>query len=158
MKRGLYFLLLCVLFCSPACKKASCTLPESTVVASSSEIATIQNFLTTHGLTALQHSSGFFYSISDGGNGDTPTLCSNVGVTYKGTLLNGSIFDQSTSMVSFPLANLIVGWQKGIPLVRTGGKITLYVPPSMGYGNTAISGIPANSTLIFEITLVSVTY
>ncbi len=129
---------------------------QSGIIASASEIATIQNYLSTHSLTATQHSCGLFYSITDPGTGDTPDLCSSVTVRYKGTLTNGSIFDQSTSNVSFPLSNLIIGWQQGIPLIKKGGKITLYVPPSLGYGSMSQSGIPGNSTLIFDIELIGV--
>ena len=57
---------------------------------------------------------------------------------------------------SFQLKNLIIGWQKGIPLIQKGGSIRLYIPPSMGYGSKSSSSIPANSTLIFDIDLVGV--
>ena len=46
-----------------ACKKDQCDEAESSIVASASEITTIQNYLTANGLTATQHSSGFFYNI-----------------------------------------------------------------------------------------------
>jgi FKBP-type peptidyl-prolyl cis-trans isomerase FkpA len=54
------------------------------------------------------------------------------------------------------LGQLIVGWQKGLPLISSGGKITLYIPPSLGYGSAAAGSIPANSILIFDIELISV--
>jgi FKBP-type peptidyl-prolyl cis-trans isomerase FkpA len=60
------------------------------------------------------------------------------------------------------LGQLIIGWQKGLPLIKSGGSITLFIPPSLGYGNQDIrnsSGaviIPANSNLKFTIDLVSV--
>ncbi|MEY3433469.1 MAG: hypothetical protein RL131_1405, partial [Bacteroidota bacterium] len=43
----------------------------------------------------------------------------------------------------------------GLPLINAGGKIKLYLPPSLGYGSRAVGSIPANSVLIFEITLVA---
>ena len=141
-------------FLFPACKKTTCNLHQSGLIASAAEIATIQNYLTTNSLTATQHSNGLFYSITDAGTGDSPDLCSSVTVRYKGSLTNGVIFDQSTNNVSFPLSNLIIGWQHGIPLIKKGGKITLYIPPSLGYGSASQSGIPGNSTLIFEIELI----
>jgi FKBP-type peptidyl-prolyl cis-trans isomerase FkpA len=139
-----------------ACKKDKCDLVESTDVASDTEVTVIKNHLTANGLQATQHSSGLFYVIENQGSGTTPNLCSSVTVKYKGTLLNGTVFDESTSNVTFPLNNLITGWKKGIPLVQKGGKIKLYVPPSLGYGSTSISGIPGNSTLIFDIEVVGV--
>lgn len=138
------------------CNQNKCDLQESSVVASTAEITTIQNYLNSNSLTATEHSSGFFYSISANGSGSNPNLCSSVTVKYKGSLLSGYVFDQSTTNVSFPLKNLIIGWQKGLPLIKKGGKITLYIPPSLGYGSMAQSSIPANSTLIFDIELIGV--
>lgn len=156
MRKIWLILLLAPLFLAPACKKDKCDLQESSLVASAAEIAVIQNYLTANSLTATQHSSGIFYSISSEGSGDSPNLCSSITVKYKGMLLNGSVFDESTTNVSFPLINLIVGWQKGLPLITKGGRIRLYIPPSLGYGSASQSGIPGNSTLIFDIDLVGV--
>ena len=154
-KIALYILLGATIF-SYSCKKKTCDEKASSMVASATEIAAIKNYLTANSLTATEHSSGLFYSINSQGSGDRPDLCSSVTVKYKGSLLNGSVFDQSIANVSFPLKNLIIGWQKGIPLIQKGGKIKLYVPPSLGYGSSGTSGIPGNSTLIFEIDLVDV--
>ncbi len=156
MKTIAFTLLFGVTTLFSACKKSSCNIEPSTIVASASEITVIQNYLTAHSLTATQHSSGLFYTIINEGSGDTPDLCSSVTVKYKGSLTDGSVFDQSTTNVSFPLSNLIEGWKHGIPLVKKGGKILLYVPPSLAYGNNSQPGIPANSTLIFDIDLVGV--
>lgn len=156
MRKIWLILLLAPLFLTSACKKDKCDLEESSLVASAAEIAVIQNHLTANSLSATQHGSGIFYSISSAGSGDSPTLCASVTVKYKGMLLNGTVFDESTSNVSFPLINLIVGWQKGLPLIKKGGKIRLYIPPSLGYGSASQSGIPGNSTLIFDIDLVGV--
>jgi FKBP-type peptidyl-prolyl cis-trans isomerase len=49
-----------------------------------------------------------------------------------------------------------LGWQYGLPLIKPGGKILLYLPPSLGYGSSPVGTIPANSVLIFEVQLVSV--
>ena len=78
-------------------------------------------------------------------------------VKYKGYLTNGTCFDSTkTSLPTFTLGQLIVGWQKGIPLIKAGGAIRLFIPPSMGYGSNTVGPIPANSNLIFEIKLVDV--
>jgi hypothetical protein len=84
-----------------------------------------------------------------------PSLSSQT-IVYKGMLTNGNIFDQSTSPIEFPLGNVILGWQYGIPLIKPGGKIILYLPPSLGYGPYGAGSIPGNAGLIFEVTLVSV--
>jgi FKBP-type peptidyl-prolyl cis-trans isomerase FkpA len=71
------------------------------------------------------------------------------------------VFDQETNQL-YTLGGLIAGWQQGLPLISKGGVIKLYIPPSLGYGNTAQDGkngnvaIPANSILIFNIDLINV--
>ena len=83
-----------------------------------------------------------------------------VTVKYAGRLTNGTYFDPTTpgttSTATFALWQVIVGWQKGVPLISAGGKISLYIPPSLGYGSVPKGSIPANSILIFDIELVSV--
>jgi FKBP-type peptidyl-prolyl cis-trans isomerase FkpA len=70
-----------------------------------------------------------------------------------GTLTNGTQFDANTTGTSFALGQLIVGWQKGIPLSKKGGTINLYIPPSLGYGPNQAGIIPPNSNLVFTIQL-----
>jgi FKBP-type peptidyl-prolyl cis-trans isomerase FkpA len=156
MKKIVFPLFLLMATCFASCKKSDCNLTPPQVTVSATEITTIQNYLTAGNLTATQHSSGLFYKVINEGSGETPTLCSSVTVKYKGTLTDGTIFDQSSTNVSFPLSNLIDGWKHGIPLIKKGGKILLYIPPSLGYGSASQSGIPGNSTLIFDIDLVGV--
>lgn len=137
-----------------------CPYTESTTTASAGEIAYIQNYLSTNGITtATQHSSGIFYEITAAGSGNTPALCSYCSVKYTGRLFNGTIFDQNLFGTTFTLGDLIVGWQKGLPLIKPNGTIRLYVPPSLGYG-TAGSGssVPPNAYLIFDIQLTAVAY
>lgn len=139
-------------------KDKECNAADSTVIASAAEIQNVQNYLTTNNITGTtQHPSGFFYKISVAGSGSSVVnLCSGVTVKYVGKLTNGTVFDQNAAGVSFTLGGLIIGWQKGIPLIKTGGKITLYIPPSLGYGSQAAGSIPPNSILIFDIELVNV--
>lgn len=117
---------------------------------------TIEQYLTRSNLmsTVTKDPRGFYYQIMTPGTGATPTLSSKVTVFYKGSLTNGNIFDQtSANPVTFGLNQLILGWQYGIPLVKAGGRIMLYLPPSLGYGSQSAGQIPANSALIFDITL-----
>lgn len=100
-----------------------------------------------------------FYNIIEEGDESHPDINSAVYVNYKGTLLDGTVFDQTTDKpVLFNLSTLINGWKIGIPLIGTGGKITLYLPSYYGYGETEKDDIPANSVLIFEIELVDFYY
>lgn len=84
------------------------------------------------------------------------------GYLYDGTRADfrGAVFDTTTTSntpYSFVLGgNVITGWNQGVPGMKVGGKRTLTIPPDLGYGSTAKSNIPANSTLIFDIELVAV--
>lgn len=86
--------------------------------------------------------------------GDTVT------VKYTGTLANGTVFDstekQGGTPATFPLGNVIQGWQQGIPGMKVGGKRKLIIPPALGYGAQGTGPIPGNATLTFEIELVDV--
>ena len=98
-----------------------------------------------------------YYVVNGTGNGEFPNINSLVTVAYKGTLTDGTIFDQSgASGATFPLSNVIQGWQEGIPLFSEGGSGILLIPSALGYGNQALGSIPANSVLIFEVTLLNV--
>ena len=67
------------------------------------------------------------------------------------------MFDRTSGTpVSFFLSQVIKGWQEGIPLIKKGGKATLLIPSSLGYGSHSAGSIPANSVTIFEVELVDV--
>lgn len=114
----------------------------------------INNYLDENNLTAEKHNSGLYYIIEKEGSSDHPTLEDNVEVKYKGYLTDGTVFDQASSSVNFPLDILIEGWQIGIPMLGRGGKGIFFIPSALGYGNSKVGSIPANSVLIFEIELV----
>ena len=77
---------------------------------------TIQNYLKSKGLTATKDISGLYYMTTLAGTGVSPTTASTVEVKYKGSLVNGTIFDQTATdkTAIFPLSGLIKGWQIGI--------------------------------------------
>jgi FKBP-type peptidyl-prolyl cis-trans isomerase FkpA len=83
-----------------------------------------------------------------------------VKIHYRGTLPGGKEFDSSYSRnepATFPLDQLIKGWQEGIPGMKVGGKRKLTIPPALGYGARGVPGvIPPNATLVFEIELLDV--
>ncbi len=145
-----------------SCSKTSttevkCQYTESTTVASAAEIAALQAYCTTNVPGAIQHSSGLFYEITSPGAGSVAGLCSYVSVKYTGRLLSGTIFDQNLFGTTFQLGNLIVGWQKGIPLIKPNGTIRLFIPPSLGYGVSGSgTSVPPNAYLIFDIQLTGV--
>lgn len=119
--------------------------------------AAITDYIAAHSLTALSTGSGLYYVIDSLGTGAYPTLASTVTVAYKGTLLDGTTFDQSSaSGATFPLTSVIQGWQEGIPKFKEGGKGILLIPSALGYGNQVVGSIPANSVLLFDIDLINV--
>ena len=159
------FIILSVVCISCSKKDTTCNLNDSNITASAGETANVQAYLTSQGITATQHSSGFFYRITQAATGKAVVnLCSSIIIKYSGKLTNGTVFDQTPSGETslFVLGQLIVGWQKGLPLISSGGKITLYIPPSLGYGSTDVKNsagaviVPANSILIFDIDLLGV--
>ena len=159
-----FFIALAVLIALYGCLKDTysssqqCNYDPCAVKAPDAEIQNVKKYVDSIGVTATQHCSGLFYKVDDGGTGTAPNACSSVTVTYKGSLTNGTVFDQTQSGQTYSnyLGNLIRGWINGLPYIKAGGKIRLYIPPSLGYGSQANGSIPANSILIFEIDLVAV--
>ncbi len=159
--KNFFFSIILFAAVSVSCSKKdqTCNLNDSNISASAAEIASLQTYLSSNAITATQHPSGFFYKITQVGSGQAVVnLCSKITIKYVGKLTNGTIFDQTTAgaTATFTLGQLIIGWQKGIPLISSGGKITLYIPPSLGYGSGGSGPIPPNSILIFDIELVGV--
>lgn len=144
-------------------QETKCNYDECAYKAPAAEIQAVQDYLTANNITATQHCSGLFYRIESEGTGTRPTACNGVYVNYVGMLTDGTIFDQSTNgQAGFYLNRVIQGWTNGIPQVKAGGRIILYIPPSLAYGSQDVKNqqgqvvIPANSILIFEVDLLSV--
>jgi FKBP-type peptidyl-prolyl cis-trans isomerase len=95
------------------------------------------------------------------GDGDEVKPSDTVTIHYTGALASdGTVFDSSVSRgepATFPLDNLIEGWQEGIPGMKVGGKRRLYIPAAQGYGEAGSgASIPPNSDLVFDIELFAV--
>ncbi len=120
-------------------------------------LATIKDELEEQGIEVQEHPSGIRYIVKRAGNGDKPGNCSQVRVSYEGKLIsNGFVFDDASDLIRvFDMQRLITGWQIGIPLIKSGGRITLYIPSVYAYGGNPPpnSGIPSNANLQFEIIL-----
>lgn len=115
--------------------------------------ALIVEFIAKNNISAIKHSSGLYYQIITPGTGVAVTAASTVGVNYEGKLLDGTTFDKSTKMVTFPLTGVIQGWTIGVPLVKVGGRIRLIIPSGLAYANEQKGSIPKNSVLDFTIDL-----
>ena len=78
-------------------------------------------------------------------------------MNYKGTLLDGTVFDETKGEpVQLMLNRVIPGWTEGIQLVGEGGKIKLFIPAELAYGERGQQGIEPNSTLLFDVEVVEV--
>lgn len=110
------------------------------------------------GVVALP--SGLHYEIIEAGEGATPTATDTVKVHYTGKLVDGTTFDSSVERgepIEFPLNQVIAGWTEGVQKIQKGGKIKLYVPSELGYGERGSPPvIPPNSTLVFDIELLDI--
>lgn len=116
------------------------------------DIALIEQYLIQNHIEAQRLENGLHYFIHRQGSDPKPGPNATVTVSYTGKLLNGEIIDKD-DFVSFNLQNLIKGWRIGLTLIGTNGRITLFIPSTLGYGNNAMPGIPANAVLIFDLTL-----
>jgi FKBP-type peptidyl-prolyl cis-trans isomerase FkpA len=153
---------LCVTIVGVSCLKSnerSCAYPQINVTAPQAEQDSIAAYLDSNNIQAAHHPAGFYYKIINPGTGtDTMLLCSEILIDYQGKLKNGQEFDKGTD-VYLVLGALIEGWKKGLPLIKKGGEITLFIPPSLGYGSEDYKNsndvvvIPGNSMLIFNIKL-----
>ncbi|MEZ4987372.1 MAG: FKBP-type peptidyl-prolyl cis-trans isomerase [Saprospiraceae bacterium] len=146
--KTLYLLLAFAVLTVGACKKEDQATIDRDIILS---------YLEANNLTAEEDPSGLFYIIDVPGGQQKPTLANSVTVKYKGYLTNGTVFDETTNgnTATFPLSNLIAGWQIGIPKFGRGGKGVLIVPSSLGYGSRRVGSIPANSVLVFDMELVN---
>lgn len=107
------------------------------------------------GVTVLP--SGLCYEIFAPGEGPVTKVTDTVTAHYIGALANGTVFDSSVARnepVTFPLAQMIPGWVEGLQKVSKGGKIRLYVPPDLAYGDDMRPGIPPGSTLVFDVEII----
>ena len=157
--RNLSWRLILISCCLGACSKKKCDYSDNGVVAPMNEQQAVKHYLDSMGIVASLNSRGYYYLIDNEGSGSTPGECSPITVAYTGQLTNGTVFDQQSSFAT-QLSNLIDGWQLGVPLIKKGGTVWLYIPPSLGYGgqaiNTSTGIIPAYSILIFNIHLLDV--
>ena len=103
--------------------------------------------------------SGIQYEVITEGSGVKPEATDTVQVHYHGTLIDGTVFDSSVRRgmpATFPLNQVIQGWQIGLQEMSEGSKYKLYIPSDLGYGPRGNRGIPGNAVLIFEVELLDV--
>jgi len=103
--------------------------------------------------------SGLQYKVLEEGEGPSPKAGDTVTVHYRGTLVDGTEFDSSYQRgepATFPLTGVIPGWTEALQLMKKGSKWVLYIPADLAYGERGAGNrIPPNSTLIFEVEMIS---
>ncbi len=105
--------------------------------------------------------SGLQYKILKAGDGPKPTATDSVVCNYRGTLVDGTEFDSSYKRgqpATFEVGKVIKGWTEALQLMPVGSKWQLFIPTGLAYGEhpDPRSGIEPNSTLIFEVELISI--
>ena len=123
----------------------------------------LQDYIKKNNLKAEKSPSGIYYVVNKAGTGAKPKQGQTVAVTYKGSLLDGKVFDSSEKQggkpIEFPLGvgQVIPGWDQGIALLNKGTQATLLIPSTLGYGQRgAGADIPADAVLRFDVELVDV--
>lgn len=147
---------------------------ENMQQAQAAEKEMLANYVAENNIKATPDEEGLYIIVNKKGNGQKVEIGRQVAINYTGRLLNGKVFDTSLESVAKeneiydsrrpyePLSyrvgeqSLIRGWEKGIINQPAGSKLTLIIPSALGYGPQDLGIIPANSSLIFDIEIVSV--
>jgi FKBP-type peptidyl-prolyl cis-trans isomerase FkpA len=110
--------------------------------------------------SAQKTTSGLIYIPLVEGKGESPHTTSQVKVHYKGTLMDGMVFDSSyerNAPATMPLGSTVQCWQEALPKMKVGGKAKIVCPAQLAYGDHgAPPNIPPNAPLQFEIELLEV--
>ncbi len=103
--------------------------------------------------------SGLGIRIITPGTGPAPQPMDRIRVHYTCTLKDGRVVDDTHARgkpSDFVVNRLITGWAAGMSALKPGGRAEFFIPPSLGYGNMGVGGIPAGSGLIFDVELLAV--
>ena len=103
--------------------------------------------------------SGLQYEVLKSGDGETPGRRDQVSVHYRGSFIDGRVFDSSIDRrqpAQFRVNGVIPGWTEALQLMPEGSKWELYVPSDLGYGPGGFGNIGPNETLVFEIELMAI--
>ncbi len=152
--RSIWILATIALITVAGCTKdgGGCKLQDASV-----EDPAMVKFMDSIGMKGIKLNRGMYYEILNPGSATTPKQSSIIYCTYKGTLLDGTVFDQQSNagLTGFQLNGLIEGWKIALPYIGKGGRIRMVIPSALGYGcNGSGAAIPPNTPLFFDLTLV----
>ena len=104
--------------------------------------------------------SGLQYEILREGSGPVPSIDDRVSCHYRGTLVDGTAFDDTYRRerpMTFVVANVIAGWEEALQMMPVGSRWKLYIPPDLAYGEDGFSTtIPPHAALIFDVELLAI--
>jgi FKBP-type peptidyl-prolyl cis-trans isomerase FklB len=106
------------------------------------------------GVTSL--TNGLQYKVLKEGSGDMPKSNDTVTVSYKGSLIDGTVFDQNEHFTTPVTGRTIKGWSAILPLMKTGSKWEVTIPSELGYGARGGPKIGPNAVLVFDMELLSI--
>lgn len=109
----------------------------------------------------VELASGLQYKIIKEGSGESPKADNKITAHYKGTLIDGKVFDSSYERgqpAQFGVSDVIEGWKEALQLMKPGAKWQLFIPSNLAYGENQMPGSPIgpNSVLVFEVELISI--
>jgi FKBP-type peptidyl-prolyl cis-trans isomerase FkpA len=108
---------------------------------------------------AVRTESGLVYREVSAGTGDSPKASDNVKVHYRGTLINGTVFDSSydrNEPAVFNLSGVVRCWTEGVQRMKVGGKAHLVCPSDLAYGDQGRPTIPGGAALVFDVELLEI--
>ena len=100
--------------------------------------------------------SGLYYYFERMGQGPKIKYTDSVTVQFKGTLLDGTIFEIEKVPLTFAVNEVIIAWKELLLMSKRSAKVKIIVPPQLGYGNHKLDKIPQNSILFYEIEIIDI--
>jgi len=116
----------------------------------------IEKYLKQKNIDCKKSASGLHYKILEEGEGELIQFTDKVMVTYKGTFLDGTVFDEQTEPIELTVSEQINAWKELMLQLKKGSKAFLIAPPQLGYGEYEIEKVPPNSILVFELEVVDI--
>lgn len=113
-------------------------------------------YLANNNITIAPTESGLYYIETLAGEGELASIGKYVEVSYEGKLLNGEVFDSGTIPFELGAGTVIPGFDEGVSYMKKGGKATLVIPSTLGYGSEGRLSIPRFATLVFDIELLDI--
>ncbi|MFZ9027679.1 MAG: FKBP-type peptidyl-prolyl cis-trans isomerase [Crocinitomicaceae bacterium] len=112
---------------------------------------TIQKYLKEKSIDCEASESGLYFKIEKQGEGLRIQAKDRISFTYKGSFLDGEVFDEQKEPVTFAVGELIGAWKEMVLKLNEGGEAFLIAPPQLGYGSRDLDDIPPNSILVYTL-------